>query len=83
MPGWGGFIAPAGTPPAVIAKLNAEIRRGIERPELRSRLIAAGMEPPPAYGPAAVRQFIADDIARWTQFVDAIGVDKLTLHRQQ
>lgn len=77
MPGWGGFVTPAGTPPAVIAKLNAEIRRGIERPQLRTRLFASGMEPPPPYGPAAVRQFIADDIARWTQFVDAIGVDKL------
>ena len=78
MPGWGGFITPAGTPPAIIAKLNSEIRRGVERPQSRARLIAAGMEPPPPYGPAAVRKFIADDIARWTQFVDAVGVDKLT-----
>src|SRR5262249_46128087 len=52
MPGWGGFITPAGAPPTVVNKLNAEIQRGIARPELRTRLIAAGMEPPPAYGPA-------------------------------
>ena len=28
-------------------------------------------------GPLEVRDFIAKDIARWTQFVDAIGVEKL------
>jgi tripartite-type tricarboxylate transporter receptor subunit TctC len=83
MPGWGGFITPAGTPPAIIAKLNTEIRRGVERPQSRARLIAAGMGPPPAYGPADVRKFIADDIARWTRFVDAVGVDKLTQDRRR
>jgi hypothetical protein len=41
------------------------------------------MEPPPPYGPADVRKFIADDIARWTQFVDAVGVDKLTQDRRR
>jgi hypothetical protein len=35
------------------------------------------MEPPPPYGPRDVQQFIADDIARWTQFVDAVGIEKL------
>lgn len=84
MPGWGGFITPAGTPPAIIAKLNTEIRRGVERPQSRARLIAAGMEPPPPYGPADARKFIAADVARWTQFVDAVGVDTLTPdHRRQ
>jgi len=78
MPGWGGFITPAGAPARAVAKLNGEIRRAVDRPELRARLVAAGMEPPPPYGPAEVREFLADDIARWTRFVDAVGVDKLT-----
>jgi hypothetical protein len=41
------------------------------------------MEPPPPAGPTEVREFIADDIARWTSFVDAAGVDKLTQDSQK
>jgi tripartite-type tricarboxylate transporter receptor subunit TctC len=67
----------AGTPPDIVAKLNAEIRRAVAQPDLQQKLIAAGMEPPPDYGPADVGKFIADDIARWTKFVDAVGIDKL------
>ena len=83
MPGWGGFITPAGAPPAIVAKLNAEIRRVVALPDARARLIAAGMEPPPPAGPAEVKKFIADDIARWTSFVDAVGIDKLTEDSQK
>ena len=77
MPGWGGLLAPAGTPADIVAKLNREVRRAIERPDLQAGLVAVGMEPPPSLDPAGVRSFIAKDIARWTQYVDAIGLDKL------
>src|SRR5580704_12356970 len=77
MPGWGGFIVRAGTPPDIVAKLNAEIRRAVAQPDLQQKLIAAGMEPPPDFAPADVGKFIAEDIARWTTFVDAVGIDKL------
>jgi tripartite-type tricarboxylate transporter receptor subunit TctC len=77
MPGWGGLIAPAGTPKAVVDKLNREIQRALDRPELKQRMINVGMEPPPHYAPAQFREFIAGDIARWTKFVNAVGLDKL------
>jgi tripartite-type tricarboxylate transporter receptor subunit TctC len=77
MPGWGGFLAPAHTPPDVVAKLNAEMRRAVERPDLKQRLLAVGMEPPPPHGPAEVRAFVERDIARWTQFVGTVGIERL------
>jgi tripartite-type tricarboxylate transporter receptor subunit TctC len=77
MPGWGGLIATAGTPKYVVDKINAEVQRAVAQPERQKRLITVGMEPPPAYRPAQVRQFIEDDIARWTKFVNEVGLDKL------
>jgi tripartite-type tricarboxylate transporter receptor subunit TctC len=77
MPGWGGLLAPARTPADIIEKLNQEVRRAVERSDLQKRLITVGMEPPPPQSPAEFRRFIENDIARWTQFVDAVGLEKL------
>jgi len=77
MPGWGGLLAPAHTPTAIVEKLNGEVRRAVERPDLQKQLITVGMEPPPPQSPTEFRTFIANDIARWTQFVAAVGMDKL------
>ena len=78
MPGWGGLFATAGTPKETVDKINAEVQRAVMRPESQKRLIAAGMETPPPMEAAAFRSFVEDDIKRWTQFVEAIGIDKLT-----
>ena len=78
MPGWGGWLAPADTPADIVAKLNQEIQHALARPDVEQRMLAAGMEPPPPLDPAGVREFVAKDIARWTQFVDAIGIEKLS-----
>jgi tripartite-type tricarboxylate transporter receptor subunit TctC len=77
MPGWGGLMAPAGTPKAVVDEINAEVQRAVEDPKVAQKLLGVGMEPPPAMPAAAVGAFIKDDIARWTGLVDAVGVDKL------
>src|SRR5215813_15462291 len=55
MPGWGGFLAPAHTPAAIVQKLNAEMRRAVLKPDVQQRLLTVGMETPPAYAPAQVR----------------------------
>jgi tripartite-type tricarboxylate transporter receptor subunit TctC len=77
MPGWGGLLATAGTRKDIVEKLNAEVLRAVQRPETQKRLIAAGMEPAPPLDPDGFRAFIEDDIARWTQFVEAVGVERL------
>src|SRR5215831_12048488 len=77
MSGWGGLMAPAGTPRPIVDKINAEVQRAVARPEIAAKLLGVGMEPPPAMPPDGVGGFIRDDIARWTGLVDAVGRDKL------
>jgi tripartite-type tricarboxylate transporter receptor subunit TctC len=78
MPGWGGLFATAGTPADVIDKINQEVQRAVLKPESQKRLIAAGMETPPPMDAATFRAFVEDDIKRWTEFVNAVGIYKLT-----
>jgi tripartite-type tricarboxylate transporter receptor subunit TctC len=78
MPGWGGLMAPAGTPKEVVDKINAEVRRALAKPEIAAKLLGVGMEAPPPMGADAFGAFIKEDIARWTALVDAVGRDKLT-----
>ena len=63
---WYGIVGPANLPPAVVMRLNAEINRLLESPELRERLSAEALEPMPM-SPGEFGQYIRDDIARWTK----------------
>jgi tripartite-type tricarboxylate transporter receptor subunit TctC len=65
---WSGILAPAGTPKAIIAKLNGEVNRIIALADVRKYLIAGGAEP--AGGtPEAFGAFLRADIAKWTRVV--------------
>jgi tripartite-type tricarboxylate transporter receptor subunit TctC len=77
MPGWGGLMAPAGTPKPIVDKINAEVQRAVRDPKVAEKLLAVGMEPPPTMPAAAFSEFVKDDIARWTGMVDAVGLEKL------
>ncbi|KLK92754.1 hypothetical protein AA309_13965 [Microvirga vignae] len=41
---WQGIVAPAGTPPEIVAKLNEAYRRAVSQPEIRDKLMGAGIE---------------------------------------
>lgn len=62
---WFGLAGPAGMPPAVVDKLNLEVRRALRTPALKAQLDAQSMETAD-YDAAAYRQFIVDEIARWS-----------------
>src|SRR5262249_32730546 len=73
MPGWGGFLAPAGTPKEIVQKLNAEIGRAVRKPDVQERLLTLAMES----ARAQAAEFTRDDVAGGTRLVEAVGLEKL------
>ncbi len=69
---WFGVVAPAGTPDAVVKRLNAEIRKALETSAVRDRFAAEGAEPFPL-SPAEFADLIKADIARWGEAVRRSG----------
>lgn len=66
--GWYGVVAPKGTPPDIVAKLNKQINAGLADPVLKARLDALGCGVF-AGSPADFAKFIADETAKWAKVV--------------
>jgi tripartite-type tricarboxylate transporter receptor subunit TctC len=69
---WFGLLAPAGTPPEVIAKWNADVVKALNAPDVREKMIAQGAEPAPTT-PAAFGAFIAKEREKYARIVKASG----------
>jgi tripartite-type tricarboxylate transporter receptor subunit TctC len=72
-PAWYGILAPAGTPPEVIARLNAEMAKALAAPDLRQRLANIGVDPAPGT-PAELQRLIRDETLLWTKVIKAAGI---------
>ncbi len=70
---WYGLLAPAGTPEAVIEKLNRETTRALSAPEVREKLLAQGAEPMPGSA-QSFASFMQAERARWAPVVKQAGV---------
>ena len=70
---WFGIVSTAGTPRDVIMKLNREIVRILNLPEVREHLLKLGAEPV-GNSPEALAQFIASEAARWGKVIKALGL---------
>jgi len=71
--GWFGTVAPAGTPPDVIRKLNSEIRAALSVPDIRERALAAGAEPF-TDTPEEFAAFIREETRKWAEVIKTAGV---------
>ena len=69
---WQGLLAPARTPPEVVATLNAEVARVLFTPEMRERMQAQGADP---IGTSAAEstKFLRDELGRFTKLVKETG----------
>ena len=70
---WYGLLAPAGTPMPIIQKLNREVVKALDAPEVRERLLAQGAEPMPGT-PEAFASFMQEEMAKWAPVVKQAGV---------
>jgi tripartite-type tricarboxylate transporter receptor subunit TctC len=66
---WESVQAPAGTPPDVVARLNAAIREAVAGKELRAKMINLGFEPDALKSPAETAQFVRSEIDKWGKVV--------------
>jgi len=70
---WFGLFAPAGTPGAIIARLNAECDKALHLPEVREKIAAAGSDPIGGT-PEDMARFLAADIAKWVRVTREAGI---------
>lgn len=70
---WFGLLAPARTPVAIIARLNAQLVAVVNSPDIRESLLRQGNEPA-AGTPQQFAERIATDIAHWTKVIRAAGI---------
>src|SRR5664279_831525 len=70
---WSGLLAPAGTPPAIIQKLQTEVARIVKLPDVRERMLQLGIEPEGST-PEEFARIIATEIPLWMSVAKANNI---------
>ncbi len=73
VPLWYSILAPAGTPAEAVERLAGELRRIVESPDTRDRMVSQGFQPG-FVGPAALQAMIRDDVRRWQSIGRDTGI---------
>ncbi|MFK8250773.1 tripartite tricarboxylate transporter substrate binding protein BugD [Ancylobacter terrae] len=73
---WHGIYAPKGTPPAVIAKINAALKTALQDPKVIARFADLGTEPvaQERATPEVHKAFLAAEVAKWKPVIEQAGV---------
>jgi tripartite-type tricarboxylate transporter receptor subunit TctC len=71
--GWFGVVAPAGTPPAIIHRLNAEITAALNDEQVKTSMRNLGVEPAPSK-PEAFEAYIRSETAKWGKVIKQASI---------
>jgi len=69
---WYGLFAPAGTPPAIVARWNADVTKILNSPDVRAKFVADGAEPSPDT-PEQFARMISSELAKYARIIKASG----------
>ena len=72
---WQGYLGPANMPKEMVVKLNAEIRKIVERPEIKAQLAERGMEAF-SQSPEEFEKFLKDQLVLWEKLITDAGIEK-------
>jgi tripartite-type tricarboxylate transporter receptor subunit TctC len=72
---WNAILAPANTPPPVVAQLNGAINKALADPTVFARLQEAGIDPTPGSTPEQLAEFIKAELAKWAPIIKASGAE--------
>lgn len=70
---WYGLVTTAGTPKAIVDKLNRETVRALQMPDIQKQLNSSGFDAAPTT-PQQFAQLLMDDVARWQKVVKTTGI---------
>jgi tripartite-type tricarboxylate transporter receptor subunit TctC len=70
---WIAFVAPAGTPPEIVTRLNAAMNKALAAPEVRARLVELGGDAAPGTPEDFARQ-LRDDSAKYAKVIKEAGI---------
>src|SRR5499427_7988641 len=70
---WNAILAPADTPPPIVALLNAAVDKAMADPAVLARLKEIGIDPTPGSTPAQTAAFIKAELAKWAPIIKASG----------
>jgi tripartite-type tricarboxylate transporter receptor subunit TctC len=70
-----GIVAPAGTPPKIVEKLNRAFAVALQKPELTKILAEQGLEMATSTDPENLRSFMTSEIAKWKTVVKSSGAE--------
>lgn len=71
--GWFGLVAPAGTPPDIIARLNAAFQKALKDPAAAEKIRVLGAEPAPS-SPEKFAEFIRSESIKWGKLIADAGI---------
>jgi tripartite-type tricarboxylate transporter receptor subunit TctC len=71
---WQSIVAPAGTPKEIVGKLHAGLKRVLSMPDVRERIVAAGIEPVVSDSPEAFAAFVRAQADVRKRVIEAVGV---------